>query len=808
MKNCKKTALLCGLGMMLLPLAACGKDKEAVQGSGTIDKEHVFKESSLEELMKAVEMTSISDMLVSDGKIYLQGSYADDQHGIYDYNRFASVDLDGSNAVWFSLSEESDMSGNDGGEEVAYGEVATESVNEPVADTDIELYTEDSSDSEYEGEDYNYSYNSYRSMNVYDGNFIFVLNAYTDGYQDGEYVYSDEYYIVSYDINGNLVNQVKMEAETEGEYYSVSAMTVADDGTIYLQDSNSEIIILDKDFQKKGSIDAQKAGYVYQMFAIGNKVFAIGWDENYTAQQLSVIENGVVSDQKYELPAIASAGTIYAGNSTTNIYISTSNAIYGWNVEDADAKEVLDYIDSDIPAAYVEGLYSISDDEFLVVYEDSYEWNTHFSKMTKIKPEDVKEKTVVNLACYYLDSSVKNRIIEFNKENENYRVQVVTYSDYDTYDDYTAGITKLNNDIAAGKIPDVFVLVDSMPIESYMEKGLFTDLKKFVEKDSSFSMDDFAPNVVRAGSKGDAWNILIPEYAIQTFVGKESVVGTQPNWTIADAESVMDQYADSQLLSETTRTAALMQGLGYMGDSFIDWKTGNCSFNTDAFISFLEFVNRFPEEISYEDEDYWNDYWQNYETIYRDNRVLLRRSYMSSIADMNSIEKGEMGEKVTFVGFPTGTGTGSYLLPTLEMAISDKSKVKDGAWEFLRYYLTDEYQNREDSYVFPILLSAMDKQVEKATEKPYYLDEKGEKVEYTDSYYLDGIEIEIEPMTKERALEIRDFVLSVDQLMFTNDDITNLITEEAESFFSGQKSAKEVADIIQSRAQIYVSEHM
>ena len=34
----------------------------------------------------------------------------------------------------------------------------------------------------------------------------------------------------------------------------------------------------------------------------------------------------------------------------------------------------------------------------------------------------------------------------------------------------------------------------------------------------------------------------------------------------------------------------------------------------------------------------------------------------------------------------------------------------------------------------------------------------------------------------------------------------NIITEEAEAYFKGQKTLNEVADIIQSRATIYVNE--
>ena len=38
-------------------------------------------------------------------------------------------------------------------------------------------------------------------------------------------------------------------------------------------------------------------------------------------------------------------------------------------------------------------------------------------------------------------------------------------------------------------------------------------------------------------------------------------------------------------------------------------------------------------------------------------------------------------------------------------------------------------------------------------------------------------------------------------------EITNIITEEAEAFFKGQKSVADVAGVIQSRVQVYVNEN-
>lgn len=40
-----------------------------------------------------------------------------------------------------------------------------------------------------------------------------------------------------------------------------------------------------------------------------------------------------------------------------------------------------------------------------------------------------------------------------------------------------------------------------------------------------------------------------------------------------------------------------------------------------------------------------------------------------------------------------------------------------------------------------------------------------------------------------------------------DEQLVNIITEESEPFFKGQKTAKDVAGIIQNRIQIYVNEN-
>ena len=96
---------------------------------------------------------------------------------------------------------------------------------------------------------------------------------------------------------------------------------------------------------------------------------------------------------------------------------------------------------------------------------------------------------------------------------------------------------------------------------------------------------------------------------------------------------------------------------------------------------------------------------------------------------------------------------------------------------------------------------------QQAMERPYYMDENNKKVEYDETAYINGVEIPIAPITKERADEIVAQLYSFTQVYRSDDTLLNIVREEAGPFFAGQKKAQEVAPIIQSRVQLYVNEN-
>lgn len=226
----------------------------------------------------------------------------------------------------------------------------------------------------------------------------------------------------------------------------------------------------------------------------------------------------------------------------------------------------------------------------------------------------------------------------------------------------------------------------------------------------------------------------------------------------------------------------------------------------------MEYAKALPsgdESSSDYDEDYWQDYWSNYESQYRQNRTLLLEANFWRFDNLAYTINGRIGEAVSYTGFPTESGNGSYIMSSITYVLSAKSKNLDEAWNFMRHYLTEEVQ--EEVNYFPVRKDTFYEKSKEATQRRTweYTDENGEThTEYEDmSIWINGESVPYDPLSQEQLDELIAFVESVHNPYYYNEEVMNIINEEIDGFFTGQKPARDVADVIQRRVQNYVDEN-
>lgn len=640
-----------------------------------------------------------------------------------------------------------------------------------------------------------------------EGNIYCILNRYYYG-DDENY---DDYYLEQISLDGEVFLSVKLNdipkfkemIEKDG-YFNASDMFIVGD-YIYINASGS-YVKLDKQGNYVGNMmnaaDEAKIQGAQIVPMKDNRYAAISYGENGIIIAQIDIQNGTVGEF-YNLPGNSYDYSFYKGYQY-DFLISDTYGVYGYNLGDENVTKLLSYVDSDIDTWRISEIVPISDTEFYGTYDSVNMGGSYLAKFTKVDPKDVKDKTVLTLAMASSDYEVKSRVIAFNKSNEQYRIDLQDYTSmYTDNGDYQDGISKLNTDIVSGKIPDIILIDNGMPVDSYIGKGLFADLYPFIDNDAEINREDLMPNIMEAFSENGKLYVLVPDYRIQTVIAKTSEVGTERGWTVADAVKLWDSKPEgTEFIAGATRSNMMYTCMNYAADQFVDYETGKCDFNNDNFVQMLEFIKRFPEEIS---DDYYTDtYWENYDSMWRDGKVIAQDYYLTDFRDLNYAKYGTFGEDITLIGFPSANKDGSAILPARQLAISSKSKNQEGAWEFLRYFLSDDYQKETSG--FPIRLKYLEQKAEEATKRPYYTEDDGTKVEYDDVVYIDGIEIKIDPMSREEVDHYVELLKSFTQVSKSDETLMEIINEEAEPYFSGQKNAQEVAQIIQSRAQVYLNE--
>ena len=157
-----------------------------------------------------------------------------------------------------------------------------------------------------------------------------------------------------------------------------------------------------------------------------------------------------------------------------------------------------------------------------------------------------------------------------------------------------------------------------------------------------------------------------------------------------------DANPEASLLgNEISRSDFFSAMIRACSENFINRDTGECKFDSDDFIKLMEFSTRFPKEIDYEqlyaDENYWNEQ----QSAYREGKTLLNSYDLNRFVNIRELEQGVFGEPITFKGLPGAAGNGAVFDAYTEVAITSKASNPDGAWNFVKYFLSDEYQDRK-----------------------------------------------------------------------------------------------------------------
>lgn len=509
-----------------------------------------------------------------------------------------------------------------------------------------------------------------------------------------------------------------------------------------------------------------------------------------------------------------------SGGGDYDLYYQSGINLYGYRLDTESGEKLFDWLNVDVLQNNLSGYTVRADGSFFAVSNTwDAKWENVTTEFVTVEKKDfssVPQKEALTLACQWPNEILQRAVIRFNR-NSNVRINVVDYSQYNDENDWNAGLTKLTTEIMAGSMPDL-LLLNGLPYQQMAARGLLEDLYPFIDSDSEISRDDFLPNVLGALEENGKLYSTVTTFTVVTLAGAASVVGDTPGWSIDELRAalatmpegctVLDQY--------TTSGDILHAELTLDADYYINWETGEVNFDSKQFIDLLNFSRLFPNAFD------WSNYnWDEYESTaarVAAGKQMLTQLYLASFNDI-IMQESQFGGNMTYIGYPTVSGVGSYLNINSGLAMSSKCADKEAAWQFLRGFMTEKVFDNSDLYWwgFPANRKVLEKQLQEAMtieyakdEKGnYLLDEKGERIPIAKGGYWDeGMNEprEFYAVTQEQADKVMDIITGTDKLYMENVAALEIIFEQVNAFFSGQKTAEEVARLVQGKMSIYVNE--
>ena len=696
-----------------------------------------------------------------------------------------------------------------------------------------------------------YEYHGYSNVvPLSDGSFWLLEENSYENYTDPNMPVSiNDTAVARYDLEGNYITGVRVtELFPDMDYVYVNRMEVDAQGNLYVL-SNMEIAVLDG-ASGEHLFTISDDSYIQSLVRYGDgRVAAAVYSGEAGGQVIRSIDPAAKGyDDELPMPSSTYLNISLPGDAPYLFYYLQYNAgLFGLK-SDGTTEEIINFLNSDIGTDNINGLLPLGDGDLLMVWydydamessvvENANSSGLRFSRLTRVPDDEVKEATLLTYACLWLDWNLKNKIMRFNRENEDYRIIIDDYSRFQSDSDWEAGYKRLAADIIMGKVPDIINL-DQINAQPLINKGLLADMYALMDASPNHNRDDYEPSVLSAAESNGKLYSFTPGFNVYTVAAKRSLVGDTPGWTLDDLNALLATMpAGTESFALMTKADilrySLMLGLG----QYIDWASGTVDFG-DHFIQLLEFANTFPKEINYE-EIYGENYdWDMMQNRYRENRTLLVDSYVSGYRDIRYLAENTYSEEVTLIGFPTADKSGSVFMPGAQYAISAKSspEIQQVCFDFLASLVETEpnFANSGGYFYGSFSLSRNYNEKVRAyeltplRERPGYIPpenngDSGIARAETDSvarpsvvmpmpqpggdgsYDQDAYERNY-PLSQYEIDAIDSLIRNTTKFHINDTAVNNIITEETDAYFAGQKSAAEATKQIQSRVAIYVSE--
>lgn len=465
------------------------------------------------------------------------------------------------------------------------------------------------------------------------------------------------------------------------------------------------------------------------------------------------------------------------GGESWDVFLGDSNALYGYRFETEEFQKLFSWNSLGI----LRGSVAETDGKLICSGRLSFDAPGPLLVLTP-REIDQESSSVIRFATTDpagIDFRVQEAIRDWNNHNPQCPIEIIDYSVYGG-EDKNASAVKLMADMVAGNIPDIYdfslTAIDSIPSSAqFARRGLLEDLYPYIDNDPELSREDFIPGVIHSLEINGGLYEVVPAFSLVTTFAASSAVGPREGWTYANFNAIIENSDrfDSVFDKHHDRMWLLGNIVDASGNKLVNWSAGECYFTSDYFQSLLETMKAMPET------------GMEMETPLLADEVAESTGLLYYI-NANDVWMASTGPQAfqqdyCFPGLPE---VGSAIYPLCSYGISAYSPNKDLCWQFLRQFLTKEYQLK--FFITPRL--------------------DGLRAQISNTWEGFGEIRQYHPYGLEAMNALADIIINVDTVVRHDPQIWQIVYSEAGAYFADQRSLEDTMNLIQSRVSIYMAE--
>ena len=467
---------------------------------------------------------------------------------------------------------------------------------------------------------------------------------------------------------------------------------------------------------------------------------------------------------------------------------------YGYDLAEKEKETLFAWGDSNINGYFVKDLCLLEDGRYYAVVDDWESEDRSIVLLTKTKYEDAPRREEITLAAVNggsgLYGSLYGMAARFNRSSSRYHLSVQNYE----------SLTDLYNAILK-KDPIDLIDLSGIDVEKLVRQGVFADLTPFLEASEIFSPSDFLDGILDVYTFNGTLAGSPESFSLRTVVGDGTRLEDGRGLSLYELLAIAGRNPKALPVANVTREEMLQYIMMFNEEAFIDWETGECYFDSERFRAVLEFVNRFPEKVESDPKE-----GPSLQDRIRNGEILFDVADIYELHDFRRKAKF-FEDNAAGIGFPTMDGTGGTLLfANNAFGIMALSEHQSGAWEFIEGVLgrtsagtmepEEIYMQYRGGWMFNL-----------PSTKEIFQILAEYAIKEDEDWAARGHQTSI--LSQEEINAILELVREAKPAFSMEDnEMIRIVEEEAQGYYSGQKSLEDVTGVIQNRAQIYVNENL